>query len=52
MRISSNSVCPRCQIEDEDILHLLRDCPSSKYVWSSFLHGYLFDKFSQLPLHE
>ncbi|GLT51765.1 hypothetical protein SLA2020_251510 [Shorea laevis] len=35
--LTSDDSCPRCHIEREDVLHLFRDCPSSKQVWSKWL---------------
>jgi hypothetical protein len=30
-----NASCPRCNIDDETILHCLRDCKFVKFLWKS-----------------
>ncbi|KAF7842623.1 putative ribonuclease H protein At1g65750 family [Senna tora] len=34
--MGANSMCLRCRMHDETILHCLRDCPVSKQIWAHF----------------
>lgn len=35
--ISSNPLCDRCQIDEEDIMHAIRDCCKAKAIWNVLL---------------
>ncbi|MBA0751702.1 hypothetical protein Gogos_000608 [Gossypium gossypioides] len=32
-RIGQNGLCPFCGLSDEDLIHVLRDCPAASEVW-------------------
>lgn len=48
--LSSTASCPRCGAATETILHLLRDCPSSRAIWIRWMHGSRLDHFDSLSL--
>lgn len=35
--MSSNPLCDRCQIEEEDVMHAIRDCCKANVVWNLLL---------------
>lgn len=36
--LTSNPLCSICRVEDESVIHVLRDCPASKDVWKMLVH--------------
>ncbi|XVF28451.1 hypothetical protein REPUB_Repub15cG0030300 [Reevesia pubescens] len=44
--------CPRCENTIESHLHLLRDCSTSKAIWSRWFHGQHFERFCALPFRD
>ena len=51
-RLVRTATCPRCTQSVESALHMLRDCPASRQIWSHWSHGSHFDHFCNLPLQE
>lgn len=50
--ISSSASCPRCGAAVETILHVLRDCPSSRAIWLRWLGRSRLDQFNGFALQE
>ena len=50
--IVSHPTCPRCNLEAEDTLHCLRDCPKAHQIWSYFIPHNELDHFFSLDLFE
>lgn len=34
-KLATDPTCKRCGAHEEDLIHLLRDCPHSKAIWDS-----------------
>ncbi|XVF12417.1 hypothetical protein REPUB_Repub08aG0116500 [Reevesia pubescens] len=50
--ISATSFCPRCNTSVENVLHVLRDCNSSHFIWTRWLNSSRLDYFNSLSLHD
>ncbi|CAL0306044.1 unnamed protein product [Lupinus luteus] len=50
-KMAPNSCCPRCGLE-ESILHSLRDCVFSRYVWMALSHSVSSSSFFNCSLEE
>ncbi|KAJ1396785.1 hypothetical protein SESBI_32303 [Sesbania bispinosa] len=49
--LTTNVKCPRCLSQDEDLLHVFRDCCFAKNLWSHFVPSIDWLDFSQQDLH-
>ncbi|XVF22870.1 hypothetical protein REPUB_Repub12eG0208500 [Reevesia pubescens] len=47
-----DTICSRCLIDAEDRLHLLRDCPDSRLIWSYWFRGVHLDHFCSLNFND
>lgn len=48
-RLSYNNLCPRCDVNEENAIHLLRDCPFSILIWRMLGADQANKNFFQLP---
>ncbi|GLT63422.1 hypothetical protein SLA2020_359880 [Shorea laevis] len=46
--MAQNDICPRCCNDQEDILHLFRDCPASKGIWEMWINDGLWYRWQQM----
>lgn len=49
---ATSNMCDRCNVNTESIIHMLRDCPTSKIVWENLVPSRYWLEFFALPLRQ
>ena len=51
-RLTYTDICEKCHLENENTIHVLRDCPFATWIWMNKVKQVDWEKFFNLPLQE